>query len=153
SRAHHGAARGGRHRLRHPRGRPRAHLPAGLLHQGERYGHRPVDREPHRLRSLGHDPRAQQRAARDALPDRAAREDLSVGPRWLIVDDEESIRSALAAILRDEGYQPQLAPDGRAALRAVALDAPELVLLDIAMPGLGGIEVLHELRDHWPGVP
>jgi two-component system, NtrC family, nitrogen regulation response regulator NtrX len=73
--------------------------------------------------------------------------------RVLIVDDEESVRRTVADALTDEGYATLLAADGGAALRAVAAEAPDLVLLDIAMPGRNGIDVLDELRTHWPGIP
>jgi two-component system nitrogen regulation response regulator NtrX len=73
--------------------------------------------------------------------------------RVLIVDDEESIRSSVADILADEGYAAAVASEGGAALRAVAADPPDLVLLDIAMPGRNGIDVLDELRTNWPAIP
>jgi two-component system nitrogen regulation response regulator NtrX len=73
--------------------------------------------------------------------------------RVLIVDDEESVRRTVADALNDEGYATLLASDGGAALRSVAAEAPDLVLLDIAMPGRNGIDVLDELRTHWPGIP
>ncbi len=71
----------------------------------------------------------------------------------LIVDDEESIRRSVADILTDEGYRPVVAADGDEALRALGKDSPELVLLDIAMPGRDGIQVLEQLRRAWPDLP
>jgi two-component system nitrogen regulation response regulator NtrX len=70
----------------------------------------------------------------------------------LVVDDEESIRRTLSAVLRDEGYPVILAKDGKEALAQAAQEEPELVLLDIAMPGKDGIEVLESLKDKSPGL-
>ncbi|MFA5701211.1 MAG: response regulator, partial [Desulfuromonas sp.] len=60
----------------------------------------------------------------------------------LIVDDEQSIQTSLAGILQDEGYQTSCASDGETALRLIHEEAPELILLDIWMPGMDGINVL-----------
>ena len=65
----------------------------------------------------------------------------------LIVDDEESIRTSVAEILSEEGYSYRVAGSGEEALATIADAAPDLVLLDIAMPGPDGIEVLERLRD------
>jgi two-component system nitrogen regulation response regulator NtrX len=74
--------------------------------------------------------------------------------RILIVDDEESIRRSLAGILSDEGLEPREAPDGETALAQLrAGERPAVVLLDIAMPGRDGIEILEELRGGWPDLP
>ena len=71
----------------------------------------------------------------------------------LIVDDEQSIRRSVADILEDEGYRAEAADDGDAALRAIHAEPPDLVLLDIAMPGRDGIEILEELRVARPDLP
>jgi two-component system nitrogen regulation response regulator NtrX len=73
--------------------------------------------------------------------------------RILIVDDEESIRRSLAGILSDEGFATDGAEDGEKALAALHGEVPDLVLLDIAMPGRDGIEILEELRRVWPDLP
>ena len=75
--------------------------------------------------------------------------------RILIVDDEESIRRSLAGILSDEGFETGTAADGETALAALREEdeAPDLVLLDIAMPGRDGVEILAEIRRVWPGLP
>jgi two-component system nitrogen regulation response regulator NtrX len=73
--------------------------------------------------------------------------------RILIVDDEQGIRKSLAGLLSDEGYDASVAADGEAALGAVREHPPELVLLDIAMPGRDGIDVLEEMRRAWPRLP
>jgi two-component system nitrogen regulation response regulator NtrX len=73
--------------------------------------------------------------------------------RILIVDDEESIRRSLSGILSDEGFQTGEARDGERALQALREDAVDAVLLDIAMPGRDGIDVLEEMRRTWPQLP
>lgn len=64
----------------------------------------------------------------------------------LVVDDEASIRKILEGIFRDEGYAVYAAPDGETALALVEQNNPDLVLLDIWMPGLDGIETLKRLK-------
>jgi two-component system nitrogen regulation response regulator NtrX len=71
----------------------------------------------------------------------------------LIVDDEEGIRRSVADILADEGYAPAVAADAEDALRQVTAAPPDLVLLDVAMPGRDGIELLRDLRRAWPELP
>jgi len=62
------------------------------------------------------------------------------------VDDEENIRGALYDILTDEGYAVSLAEDGETALRMIRAEAPHLVLLDIWIPGIDGIQTLKILK-------
>jgi two-component system OmpR family response regulator len=64
----------------------------------------------------------------------------------LIVDDEENLRSMLAAALRHHGFTITSAADGREALRLVAEERPDLVVLDVMMPELDGFEVCRRLR-------
>ncbi len=71
----------------------------------------------------------------------------------LIVDDEEDIRRSLAGILEDEGFATRVAHDGDTALDEVRKEAPDGVLLDIAMPGRDGLAILEELRHTWPELP
>lgn len=71
----------------------------------------------------------------------------------LIVDDEDSIRRSLAGILSDEGFSTREAIDGESALEEVRREEPDGVLLDIAMPGRDGLEILEELRKGWPALP
>jgi len=73
--------------------------------------------------------------------------------RILIVDDEQGIRRSLAGLLADEGFETDVAGDGEKALQAIRTERPDLVLLDIAMPGIDGMEVLEETRQAWPELP
>jgi len=66
--------------------------------------------------------------------------------RVLVVDDEANIRRIVASYLRAEGFEVAEAADGRAALAAFDRAEPDLVILDVMMPGLDGIDVLRELR-------
>jgi two-component system nitrogen regulation response regulator NtrX len=70
----------------------------------------------------------------------------------LIVDDEESIRNSLAGVLMDEGFSVLRAEDGVKALEIIRQEAPEVVLLDIWMPGIDGIETLTRIRKRYPEI-
>ena len=72
--------------------------------------------------------------------------------RILIVDDEKNIASSLKDILSDEGYDVSMTGDGMKALELIQKDPPDLVLLDIWLPGMDGIEVLKTLKTYSPGV-
>ncbi|HXR40754.1 MAG TPA: response regulator, partial [Acidothermaceae bacterium] len=64
----------------------------------------------------------------------------------LVVDDDADIRRFVEMNLRLEGYRVVTAADGAMALAMVATDVPDLVLLDVMMPGVDGIEVTRRLR-------
>ena len=68
----------------------------------------------------------------------------------LIVDDERAIRNSLKEILEDEDYLVETAPDGQTALQLVAGDHFQVVLCDIKMPGMDGVELLAALREQAP---
>ena len=70
----------------------------------------------------------------------------SAAPTILIVDDEPQNRRLLAVLLRPEGYQTESAASGEEALSAVAHSAPDLILLDIMMPGIDGYQVASILK-------
>ena len=72
--------------------------------------------------------------------------------RILVVDDEPQIRRALATNLRARGYEVDLAPDGEAGLALAARARPDVVVLDLGLPGIDGIEVVRGLRG-WSDVP
>jgi two-component system, OmpR family, response regulator MprA len=67
-------------------------------------------------------------------------------PRVLVVEDDEDIALALQRSLRMEGYEVRIAPDGEAALDAAGGFHPDLVVLDLGLPKLDGIEVARRLR-------
>jgi DNA-binding response OmpR family regulator len=66
--------------------------------------------------------------------------------RVLIVDDEPHIRAVLRGYLEADGFAVSEAADGEAAVRRLRDDAPDLVLLDVMMPGIDGLEVLRQMR-------
>ena len=66
--------------------------------------------------------------------------------RILVVDDEVNARTALPELLRDEGYAVETAADGFKALGKIEEFAPDLVLTDLKMPGMDGIELLDKIR-------
>ena len=72
--------------------------------------------------------------------------------RVLVVDDEPQIRRALATNLRARDYEVDLAATGEDALRLAAERHPDVVILDIGLPGIDGIEVVRGLRG-WTKVP
>lgn len=70
----------------------------------------------------------------------------------LLVDDEAEFVSALAERLMLRGLDARTASSGEEAFRLVENDPPQVVVLDVMMPGLGGIEVLQHLKRHHPGI-
>ncbi len=64
----------------------------------------------------------------------------------LVVEDEEIVSDVVARYLRREGFRVHVVPDGAAALAAVSVDAPHLVLLDLMLPDMDGLEVCRRLR-------
>jgi DNA-binding response OmpR family regulator len=68
------------------------------------------------------------------------------GPRVLVVDDEEAILDFVELGLRYEGFEVELARDGQAALAAVSSRRPDLILLDLNLPGLDGLDVCRRVR-------
>src|SRR6059058_4169355 len=72
--------------------------------------------------------------------------DFTRAPRVLVVEDDEDIAQALQSSLRMEGYEVRAAGDGRTALEHGRSFAPDLVILDLGLPGLDGLEVARSLR-------
>ncbi len=66
----------------------------------------------------------------------------------LIADDERELRDMLQAYLTNEGFDVRAVSDGQTALDVIASNPPDLVILDVGMPGLDGFEVLRRLRSH-----
>ena len=71
----------------------------------------------------------------------------------LVVDDEKNIRSALEGILKDEGYRVRAAPTGEELLKQVGQTVPDLVILDVWLPGMDGLQALTELKRLHPELP
>ncbi len=77
----------------------------------------------------------------------------TTGPLALIVDDEEAICESLAGVLGDEGWRATTALSGRQAMVEYKARPPDLVFLDVAMPGMDGIETLQALKDMRDDIP
>jgi two-component system response regulator MprA len=73
--------------------------------------------------------------------------DYSRSPRVLVVEDDEEIAQVLQRSLRMEGYDVRIAPDGQAALEQGRSFAPDLVILDLGLPQIDGIDVARTLRE------
>jgi two-component system, OmpR family, response regulator len=74
-------------------------------------------------------------------------------PRLLIVDDDENIRDMVGTALRYAGFETSLAVDGTDALSKVPANTPDLIVLDVLMPGLDGYEVCRRLRQQGDATP
>jgi len=73
--------------------------------------------------------------------------------RILVVEDEESYRDALATALGREGYEVQLTADGLGGLQLFTDSSPDIVLLDVLLPGLSGVEVCRQMQEIKPEIP
>ncbi|MGD2030000.1 MAG: response regulator [Desulfobacterales bacterium] len=71
----------------------------------------------------------------------------------LLVDDEEEFVTTLAERLELRGLQARAALNGEDALQMIEADTPEIVILDVLMPGLGGLEVLRRIKAQHPKIP
>lgn len=71
----------------------------------------------------------------------------------LVIDDEEDIRVVLQQVLELEGYEVAVASDGREGLAILDQDGADLVITDVIMPGMDGVETLEHIREKWPDMP
>ncbi len=76
---------------------------------------------------------------------------MSPSIKVLVVDDEKLIRWSLSQAMAELGCEVIEAEDGLAALDLVAQESPDVVLLDLRLPGLGGMDVLRNIRARYPG--
>ena len=67
-------------------------------------------------------------------------------PKVLIAEDEETIVESLSFLMEKEGYDVTVATDGQTAIKMIARDIPDMVLLDVMMPGCDGFEVVRAAR-------
>ncbi|MEY4093322.1 MAG: sigma-54-dependent Fis family transcriptional regulator, partial [Acidobacteriota bacterium] len=67
-------------------------------------------------------------------------------PRILVVDDEAAVRDSLKMTLEYDGYDVTLAATGEEGVKLIEREAPDLVFLDVKMPGMDGLEVLQKVR-------
>ena len=74
-------------------------------------------------------------------------------PRILVIDDERAVRDSLKMILEYDGYDCILAPSGQEGLTAIERESPELVFLDVKMPGMDGLDVLRAIGKQDEMVP
>jgi two-component system response regulator (stage 0 sporulation protein F) len=73
--------------------------------------------------------------------------------RILVADDEMSIRLLYSEELKEEGYDVVTAANGKEALEIVSREPLDLVILDIKMPEMSGIEVLRQIKEKFPNLP
>src|SRR5260370_13973558 len=71
----------------------------------------------------------------------------------LVVDDSAVDRSRVEKLLVKEGYQVQSAPGGREALEILKREPPDLVLTDMQMPEIDGLQLVQEIRSKYPAIP
>ena len=73
--------------------------------------------------------------------------------RILVVDDDAEIRTFVRRIAEKEGFQVEEVADGKQALRSIRNQQPDLIISDIFMPEMDGLELIRELRRKFPTVP
>ncbi|MBE1424138.1 DNA-binding response OmpR family regulator [Desulfomicrobium macestii] len=74
-------------------------------------------------------------------------------PSILLIDDEEAFVTTLQERLEMRGFSAKVALDGQSGLDMIAEDPPDVIVLDLRMPGISGVEVLRRIRKQWPGLP
>jgi DNA-binding response OmpR family regulator len=64
----------------------------------------------------------------------------------LVIDDDENLRDTIAVMLEQEGFRPVLAADGKAGFETAVLSKPDLMLVDLRLPGMNGMEICRQVR-------
>ncbi|UCD87962.1 MAG: response regulator [Desulfobacterales bacterium] len=77
---------------------------------------------------------------------------MTIPTKLLLVDDEEDFISALAERLRIRNYDTSLATSGEAAMLLIQQDRPDIVILDLKMPGMGGMQTLKQIKAKDPTI-
>ncbi|MCJ2079928.1 response regulator [Methylobacterium sp. J-090] len=97
-------------------------------------------------------PRAEAEAEGDVAPEPAAAAPV-LAARILVVDDDPEVRHVTASFLNTFGYRESEAPDGASAVTLMEQDSFDLVVADLAMPGMTGVELAEIVRARWADVP
>lgn len=87
------------------------------------------------------------------LPAASQSDVMQTGPKILIIDDEAAIRESLETLLTLEGFSVEMAPDGNAGLDLLSRNEYDLLLLDLALPGESGIDLLPRILEMQPALP
>jgi DNA-binding response OmpR family regulator len=74
-------------------------------------------------------------------------------PTILVIDDDESLRDTIAVMLEQEGFQPVVAADGRTGYEKAVMLKPDLILVDLRLPGMSGVEICKQLRSERVNTP
>lgn len=75
---------------------------------------------------------------------------MALKPRILVVDDDRSVAETLAALLRLHNYEVRTAFSGKAAIRVASEFEPEILITDVVMPGMNGLEMASHIRSLFP---
>ncbi len=78
---------------------------------------------------------------------------MSTAPKILVVDDDIAVGTVLRALLGQAGYDARQVPSGEAAVALLERELVDVVLSDVRMPGMGGMELLRTVQTRWPDVP
>jgi DNA-binding response OmpR family regulator len=73
--------------------------------------------------------------------------------RILVIDDDRAVRSAVQLVLENEGLQVHVADDGRAGLKLLKAESFDLLIVDVFMPGMDGLETMRLVHEQKPDLP
>lgn len=114
-------------------------------------GHNPIDDPPNDDRTNGHPPPDLQSATAETSGDPT--DDVVDGDYVLVVDDSRTQQAHLAGVLRDDGLQSMTVGDGPTAIDQINRRLPIVVITDLEMPGMSGLELVQTLRGTHPSLP